>query len=125
MLKFGRTLLLILIAICAPALAEAATVNLSADPNSEPDWAGDNLYRATGPCANPGAFAKVANVPKTSAGAIVQFADTVTLDGTYCYAATALDTAGNESIFSNKVEVTVNVNPPSPPANLRSVGVVP
>jgi hypothetical protein len=125
MLNVARTLLLSLIVICVPALAAAATVKLAADPNTEPDWASDNLYRAPGACTNPGAFAKVSNVPKTTGGAPVQFSDVVSNDGTYCYAATALDTAGNESVFSNKVEVVVNVNPPSPPANLRSVGVVP
>lgn len=123
----GKILLLILCAICAlaPALGWAATVKLAADANSEPDWASDNLYRAPGACTNPGAFAKVSTVPKTTNGAAVAFTDANVADGTYCYKATAVDTAGNESLFSNSVEVVVNVNPPAAPANLRSVGVTP
>lgn len=110
-------------ALCAfGSPADAATVKLAADPNTEADWASDNLYRAPGQCANPGAFAKVGSVLK---GVTVAFVDTVPADGDYCYAATAVDTAGNESVQSNKVGVTVNVNPPGAPANLRQVGVTP
>lgn len=120
-----RILLLVMVGLLMAATAEAATVKLAADPNSEPDWAGDNLYRAPGACANPGPFAKTVTAPKTTGGAAVTFTDTVTTDGTYCYKATAFDTAGNESVFSNTVEVVVNVVPPTAPANLRSVSVTP
>lgn len=117
---------LMTLAFCLVAsFAQAATVNLAVDANTETDWASDNLYRAPGVCANPGAFAKVQNVLKTTGGAAVQFSNTVTIDGDYCYKATAVDTANNESIFSNTLGVTVNVNPPTAPANLRSVSVIP
>lgn len=106
-------------------LASAATVNLAVDPNTEDDWASDNFYRAPGSCARPGAFAKVGNVPKTTGGAAVLFSDTAVPDGTFCYRATALDTSGNESVFSNSVEVVVNINPPAAPTNLRRVSVTP
>ena len=104
-------------------IADAATVNLAVDANTEADWASDNLYRASGTCALPGAFAKVQTAVKS---ATPTFADTVSADGDYCYRATAVDTAGNESItFSNMVGVTVNVNPPAAPANLRKISVTP
>lgn len=126
-----RVLGAMLLGVCAAgwhgtgAVGFAATVNLAVDANTEPDWASDNFYRAPGGCANPGAFAKVGNVPKTTGGAAVAFANTGVADGTYCYRATALDTANNESVFSNSVEVVVNVNPPAAPANLRVAGVTP
>lgn len=111
--------------VCLPTRSHAATVNLAVDANTEADWASDNFYRAPGTCLNPGAFAKVGTALKSTAGAAVTFTDSAVPDGQYCYAATAVDTVGNESVQSNKLGVTVNVNPPAAPANLRSISVTP
>ena len=120
---FAATLL---VGLWSGSPAEAATVNLAVDANTEGDWASDNLYRAPGVCTNPGAFAKVASSPKTTGGAAVTFSDLNVPDGTFCYKATAVDTANNESLsFSNTVQEVVNVNPPVAPANLRHVSVTP
>jgi hypothetical protein len=115
-------ILVLLSGIVFAGWAEAATVTLSVSPNTESDWASDKLYRAPGACATPGAVAEVVTSPK---GATVSFVDTVTADGVYCYVATAVDTAGNESLFSNKAEATVNLNPPAPPSGLGVVSVKP
>ena len=104
-----------ILVMCAD-LASAASVNLAWNANTESDLAGYRLYRAPGACANPGPFARVQTF-----GKVVTGVDTVTVDGTYCYALTAVDTGNLESIYSNKVETAVNANPPQAPTGLSVV----
>ena len=100
--------------------ADAATVNLAWDANTEADLAGYKLYRAPGVCATPGAFATVGTFGKVTTGSNV-----VATDGTYCYRLTATDTAANESLFSNTAEAVVNVVPPVAPTGFSVQSVLP
>ena len=91
-----------------------AEVTLAWDPNSEPDLAGYKIYRWR---ANGDLFVRdVGNVTMTS------FVD-LTPGETYTFRATAYNTAGLESLFSNAVEWTEPQ--PTKPAPVGPVRVMP
>ena len=88
--------------IMAPA-AVAAEVTLAWDPNSESDLAGYKLHWGTD-----------TRVYTTSVdvGNVTQYTLTNIPDGTVYYAATAYDTDGNESDYSD--ELVYNIIPNAP-----------
>jgi hypothetical protein len=104
------------------AWADAATVNLAWSPNTvDKDLAKVNVYQAPGTCAVPGPFAVVTTfAPTAVTGSVTESAD-----GTYCIKITYVDTASNESLFSNSVEAVVNTVPPVAPSGLSVVSVKP
>jgi hypothetical protein len=76
------------------------SVSLSWTASSSLNIAGYNIYRATVPT---GPFAKVnpSLITETS------YSDATVQAGTYCYAATSVNSAGEESSYSNTAQVTV------------------
>lgn len=90
--------------------AFAATA--SWDAVVDPELTGYRLYRAPGPCSNPGAFAIVNTYGVVTTGPVAN----PTVNGTYCHRLTAYNPAG-ESLFSNTVELKYVVNPPPAPRN--------
>jgi hypothetical protein len=102
-----RVLLLVLL----PSISFAATA--SWDAVVDPDLQGYRLYRAPGPCSNPGAFSTVNTYGVVTTGSIAN----PTVNGTYCHRLTAFNPAG-ESPFSNTVELKYVVVPPAAPQNL-------
>ena len=91
---------------------------LTWNKNAETDMAGFNIYRRLGSKPLPGDVKiNAALVPKDTP----TYTDTVSVDGDYFYEVTAVDTAGNESGFSNFVDIVVNVVPPQPPTGLTVV----
>ena len=106
----------------APALAQngtphgvaltwtASTTNTNGAPES---IAGYNIYRCPGTCATTSAnWAKIDTMLDPTVGYLDQ--STLTPGAQYSYAATAVDSNGNESAFSNVTTVTL---PAAPPAN--------
>jgi hypothetical protein len=81
------------------ALAGPSSIELSWDPNTEPDFAGYFVYRA----ASGGAFERLAG-PLSAPS----FSDKGQRPGTaYRYAVSAVDQAGNQSAQSNAVEISM------------------
>jgi fibronectin type 3 domain-containing protein len=94
------------------------TNTLNWNKNLEPDMAGYNVYRRIGSAPVKGDVKVNATLVPT---ATPTYVDSVTVDGDYFYAVTAVDTSGNESGFSNVVDKVVNTVPPSPPTGLTVV----
>ncbi len=87
--------------------APTHTVDLAWNASTSGDVSGYNIYRAvyTTSC---GSFSKINSLLNTS----TSYTDSVVADGTsYCYAATAVDSSNEESVYSN---IASNVQIPAP-----------
>lgn len=119
---------LALTATMLPMAAGAAEVTLAWDANTETDLAGYNIYYDTDASGEPydgtGIDQGDSRIPVPLADLDDPAAPTIKLtglvDGTYRFAATAYDSNGNESGFSNEVEYTVDERAPDAPANLTA-----
>lgn len=95
------------------------TNTLTWNKNPEPDVAKYNVYRQIGSAPTKTPSNLIASVANTSASP--SYADTVSADGDYFYAVTAVDTSNNESALSAVKDKVVDSVPPSPPTGLTVV----
>jgi hypothetical protein len=95
-------------------LAEADTVILGWDPNTETDLAGYRLHYGNNPRSQA---TYTQTVPINDRNATTW--ELTLPDGVYYFALTAVDLGGNESGFSNEVmaEISEVTTPPPPPVS--------
>lgn len=96
------------------ATFSASDVILNWSANTEPDMAGYNIYRNS-----PEGWIKI----NTTLIAETTYADSNLINGTYTYRVIAADTAGNKSLPSNEVSVTVQIALLQPPQNLNVASI--
>lgn len=115
-----KKLLIALLAVlffAGTALADS-NVTLQWTANTENDLAGYRVYRGTqagGPYTQVGS--DVACGPNDAA--CCEFIDQGIPDGTYYWVATAFDTSGNESGYSNEVTDLLDSTAPAPPSEMN------
>jgi len=92
----------------------ATNVSFQWDANTEPDLAGYNIYQSD----ISGVYDISKLIGTVDKADCCQFTKDGVPDGTWFWVATAFDTFGNESGYSNEVTDTLNTEPPAPPQNL-------
>ena len=115
------SLLAVVMLMTVPIVALADNGILTWTANTEADLAGYRIYYAPQSCTASGPLAPlmVGGVP-VQVGKVVTYThvNLPVLDGTLCWEITAVDTAGNESLRSNRVSKVVNSIPPIAPTGL-------
>ena len=101
----GLKLAAILAVAWFAAAAQAATVTLAWDPNTEPDLAGYKLCYGT----TAGSYTSVVDVGKVTTYTISSLADGTT----YYFAVMAYSISGGNSGYSNQVTYTTPAGPPA------------
>lgn len=110
---------LIFLIMFLPALVFGADVTLTWDANTEEDIAGYKIYQ--GEATGDYSVIKDCGIPENLQCVMHDMAESKT----YYFAATAYDTSGNESGFSNEVVYTVpDMTPPAPPTGLRQYEII-
>ena len=105
---------LLFIFVTAIASYSATNVSFEWDANTEPDLAGYNIYQSD----ISGVYDISKLIGTVDKADCCQFTKDGVPDGTWFWVATAFDTSGNESAYSNEVTDTLNTEPPAPPQNL-------
>lgn len=121
-----KKILLIITMCLIPVMSYAASALLTWTPNMDSDLAGYKVYRGNGVCAiGPLQPLVVGGVAVSVLAPLASYTDSTvpTFDGSLCYEITAFDTAGNESLRSNRATKAVNLVPPVVPMGL-TIGVV-
>ena len=105
---------LLFIFVTATASYAATNVLFEWDANTESDLAGYNIYQSD----ISGVYDISKLIGTVDKADCCQFTKDGVPDGTWFWVATAFDTSGNESAYSNEVTDTLNTEPPAPPQNL-------
>ena len=95
----------LLLLLGVPMAAQADSVSLTWNPNTEPDLAGYKLYMGT----SPGSYSQIFDVGHVTSYTV----STLVLGETYYFALTAYDIYANESGFSPEVNITISGAPSS------------
>lgn len=110
-----KKLLTILAILAIAGIAQAATINVSWNPNTEPDLAGYKLYHGTA----SGQYGEPVDVGNVS-GHVMEI--TPQHGATYYFALTAYDTSGNESGYSAEATCFIPDGvKPEKPTGLRAI----
>ena len=110
-----KKLLTILAILAIAGIAQAATINVSWNPNTEPDLAGYKLYHGTA----SGQYGEPVDVGNVT-GHVMEI--TPQHGATYYFALTAYDTSGNESGYSAEATCFIPDGvKPEKPTGLRAI----
>lgn len=112
---------ILLIGLFATSFAFAADVRLAWDPNEEPDVNRYRVYYTTNPTVTTSDSYVEVTGRTTTTVTVTNLAN----GQTYYFAATALNTSDQESLFSNTVSTTIPDEPVSAPENLRITIIIP
>jgi len=108
--KLSPLFLLLLMSLPAQAQTDKHSVSLSCTQSTSPNIVGNNFYRGT---VSGGPYVKLNATPTTTCA----YTDTTGTGGTtYFYVATAVDSSGSESVFSNESSATFLGAPAAPTA---------
>jgi len=114
-----KILIIITVLFMTAAMTWAdSNITLQWSANTEQDLAGYRIYRGTqagGPYAQVGT--DIACGPNDAA--CCEFVDQRVPDGTYFWVATAFDTEGNESGYSNEASIILDSIAPAPPQEMN------
>ncbi|OPX19256.1 MAG: hypothetical protein BZ151_10205 [Desulfobacca sp. 4484_104] len=108
----------IIVGIMGVALNAQAAISVTAtwNANSEADLASYNIYRST---THGSGYVKINTAP-IAKSSTPTFVDSIsgTVQGTYYYVVTAVDTSGNESGYSNEASIHIDTSAPAPPQGI-------
>ncbi len=99
----------LLLLLGVPMAAQADSVSLTWDPNTEPDLAGYKLYMGT----SPGSYSQIFDVGHVTSYTV----SNLVAGDTYYFALTAYDIYANESGFSTELSTTISGAPSSAPGD--------
>ena len=106
-----KTCFILALIFMVPSYLMAADVNFTWDANTEADLAGYKIHAGSA----SGTYTETVDV-----GNVTAYTWSNIADGQWFWAATAYDTAGNESDYSNEVSLVIDTAAPGSPVNFKA-----